>query len=66
MKELDLMDIVLSLKFHNEIMLTQRFKIAYDNKDIQQYSMKFKGEYNLSKNLTITNRQPLYKLEEKN
>ncbi len=65
-KELDLMDIVLSLKFHNEIMLTQRFKIAYDNKDIQQYSMKFKGEYNLSKNLTITNRQPLYKLEEKN
>lgn len=64
-KELDLMDIILSLKFYNEIMLTQRFKINYDNKTIQQYEMKFKGEYNLSKNLTITNRQPLYMLEEK-
>lgn len=64
-KELDLMDIILSLKFYNEIMLTQRFKINYDNKTMQQYVMKFKGEYNLSKNLTITNRQPLYMLEEK-
>lgn len=64
-KELDLMDIIISLKFYNEIMLTQRFKINYDNKSVQQYLMKFKGEYNLSKNLTITNRQPLYMLEEK-
>ncbi|MBQ4122797.1 hypothetical protein IJD44_03620 [bacterium] len=65
-KELDIMDIILSLKFFDEIMLTQKFKINYDNKNIQQYILKFKGEYNLSKNLTISNRQPLYMLEEKN
>ncbi len=64
-KELDCMDTILSLNFKGEYILTNRFKITYDNKPIQQYEMKLKGEYNLSKNLSITNRQPLYALLEK-
>lgn len=65
-KELDLMDIILSLNFYNKVMLTQRFKLTYENMNKQPYNMKFKGEYNLSKNLTITNNQPLYVLEDQN
>ena len=64
-KELDCMDTILSLNFLNEIIVTNRFKITYDNKVSQQYLIKIKGEYNLSKNLTITNRQPVYSLTEK-
>ncbi len=64
-KELDCMDTVLSLNFENEFVVTNRFKITYDNKSIQKYKMDLKGEYNLSKNLTISNRQPLYTLYDK-
>ncbi|MBQ9245153.1 hypothetical protein IJ182_02670 [bacterium] len=63
-KELDMMDTILSLNFQNEFIVTNRFKVTYDNKPIQKYTMKFKGEYNLSKNLSIVNRQPLYSLKE--
>lgn len=65
-KELDCMDTILSLNFLNEIVVTNRFKVTYDNKGIQQYSMILKGEYNLSKNLSISNKQPLYILTDKN
>ncbi len=64
-KELDCMDTILSLNFINEIIVTNRFKIAYDNKNTHNYSLSLKGEYNLSKNLTITDRQPLYSLKNK-
>ncbi len=65
-KELDCMDTILSLNFLNEIVVTNRFKINYDNKATHQYAAILKGEYNLSKNLTITNRQPLYIIKDKN
>ena len=65
-KELDCMDTVLSLNFINEFVVTNRFKVTYDNKSIQKYTMDLKGEYNLSKNLTISNRQPLYTLYDRN
>ena len=61
-KELDCMDTILSLNFVNDIIVTNRFKVTYDNKATHQYSMEFKGEYNLSKNLSISNKQPLYAL----
>lgn len=64
-KELDCMDTILSLNFVNEFVVTNRFKITYDNKAIQQYQMQLKGEYNLSKNLSISNKQPLYVLSDK-
>ncbi len=64
-KELDCMDTILSLNFINEIVVTNRFKVTYDNKGIQQYTMTLKGEYNLSKNLSISNKQPLYVLTDK-
>lgn len=65
-KELDCMDTILSLNFKNEFIVTSRFKITYDYyKQNQKYDLKLKGEYNLSKNLSITNRQALYSLEEK-
>lgn len=64
-KELDCMDTILSLNFINEIIVTNRFKITYDNKAIQKYAIKLKGEYNLSKNLAISNKQPLYELIDK-
>ena len=64
-KELDCMDTILSLYFVNEPIVTNRFKITYDNKPTHQYSVKFKGEYNLSKNLTVSNQQPLYSLLDK-
>ena len=64
-KELDCMDTILSLNFINEIIVTNRFKVTYENKATQQYDLQLKGEYNLSKNLSITNRQPLYSLTEK-
>ncbi|MBQ4077574.1 hypothetical protein IJD15_00135 [bacterium] len=64
-KELDCMDTILSLNFINEIIVTNRFKITYDNKGIQQYHLQIKGEYNLSKNLSVSNRQPLYSLVDK-
>lgn len=63
-KELDCMDTILSLNFINEFIVTNRFKITYDNKPTHQYSMILKGEYNLSKNLTISNKQPLYSLSD--
>lgn len=65
-KELDCMDTILSLNFVNEILVTNRFKVTYDNKATQKYDLQLKGEYNLSKNLTVSNRQPLYSLLEKN
>lgn len=61
-KELDCMDTILSLNFVNEILVTNRFKVTYDNKVTQKYDLQLKGEYNLSKNLTVSNRQPLYSL----
>lgn len=64
-KELDCMDTILSLNFINEIVVTNRFKITYDNKAIPQYVMQLRGEYNLSKNLSISNKQPLYVLTDK-
>ncbi len=65
-KELDCMDTILSLNFKNEYVVTNRFKITYDYyKQNQRYELKLKGEYNLSKNLSVTNRQALYSLEEK-
>lgn len=64
-RELDCMDTILSLNFVNEYVVTNRFKITYDNKGIQQYQMQLKGEYNLSKNLSISNKQPLYVLSDK-
>lgn len=65
-QELDCMDTILSLNFVNEVIVTNRFKVTYDNKATQQYDLQLKGEYNLSKNLTVTNRQPLYSLLERN
>ena len=59
-KELDLMDTILSLNFVNTFILTNRFKKAYDIKNVKKYTMAMKGEYNLSKNLSISNVQPLY------
>ena len=59
-KELDCMDTILSLNFVNDFIVTNRFKVTYDNKPIHQYNMTFKGEYNLSKNLTVSNKQPLF------
>lgn len=61
-KELDCMDTILSLNFKKEVIVTNRFKITYDNKPIRRYKTVFKGEYNLSKNLSISNKQPLYSL----
>ena len=59
-KELDCMDTILSLNFVNDFIVTNRFKVTYDNKPVHQYNMSFKGEYNLSKNLTVSNKQPLF------
>ena len=59
-KELDLMDTILSLNFINIFILTNRFKQAYETKAIKKYTMALKGEYNLSKNLSISNIQPLF------
>ena len=64
-KELDCMDTILSLDFGSEYIVTNRFKITYENKQIRKYILKMKGEYNLSKNLSVTNRQPLFSLQEK-
>lgn len=63
-KELDCMDTILSLNFLNDFIVTNRFKITYDNKPVHQYSMLLKGEYNLSKNLAVSNKQPLYSLSD--
>ncbi len=63
-KELDCMDTILSLNFINDFIVTNRFKVTYDNKATHQYSMILKGEYNLSKNLSISNKQPLYSLSD--
>ena len=63
-KELDCMDTILSLNFINEVIVTNRFKITYDNKATHKYIPQIKGEYNLSKNLSVSNRQPLYSLLE--
>ncbi len=61
-KELDLMDTILSLNFINECIVTQKFKLSYDNRGVRKYKLDLKGEYNLSKNLSISNRQMLYLL----
>lgn len=61
-KELDCMDTILSLNFINDFIVTSRFKVTYDNKPTHQYQMVLKGEYNLSKNLTTSNKQPLFSL----
>ena len=67
-KELDCMDTILALNFFDEFIVTNRFKINYDNKPIHRYALEFKGEYNLSKNLSISNKQPIFILvkEKKN
>ncbi len=62
-KELDIMDTILSLNFRNEFIVTSRFKINYENKPAHRYKMKLKGEYNLSKNLSISNNQSIFSLE---
>lgn len=59
-KELDLMDTILSLNFINTFILTEKFKNTYERKTVKKYSMDLKGEYNLSKNLSISNVQPLF------
>jgi len=64
-KELDCMDTILSLNFVNEILVTNRFKVTYDNKATQKYDLQLKGEYNISKNLTVSNKQALYVLLER-
>lgn len=64
-KELDCMDTILSLNFINEIVVTNIFKLIYENKANQKYTLTAKGEYNLSKNLAISNKQSLYKLTAK-
>lgn len=64
-KELDCMDTILSLNFTNETIVTNRFKITYDNKNNPNYLLSLRGEYNLSKNLSISNRQPLYSLKDR-
>ena len=63
-KELDCMDTTFALNFVNEFIVTNRFKITYDNKVSKKYQLELKGEYNLSKNLSISNRQPLYVLND--
>ena len=65
-KELDCMDTIISLELESDnVILTGRFKSVYDTKTNKKYLLKYKGDYNLSKNLTISNRQPLYVLKEK-
>lgn len=59
-KELDFMDTILSLNFTNTFILTNRFKTNYERKINRKYTMIMKGEYNLSKNLSISNIQPLF------
>ena len=63
-KFMDCMDTILSLNFINDFIVTIRFKVAYDNKPVHQYKLQLRGEYNLSKNLTISNKQPLFSLLE--
>ena len=59
-KELDIMDTILALNFINMFILTSKFKQAYEIRTVQKYKMESKGEYNLSKNLTVSNLQPLF------
>lgn len=63
-KELDLMDTILSLNFINTFILTDKFKNTYERKAVKKYTMDLKGEYNLSKNLSISNIQPLFIFKE--
>ncbi len=62
-KELDCMDTILALNFFDEFIVTNRFKVTYDFKPVHKYAMELKGEYNLSKNLSISNKQQLFRLE---
>jgi len=65
-KEVESMDVILALKFaDNSIMVTEKFKKLYDKKTTKQYMLNLKGEYNLSKNLNVVNRQNIYVLTEK-
>ena len=59
------MDTILSLGFMSECIVTNRFKINYDNRGVCKYAVELKGEYNLSKNLSISNRQTLFELVNK-
>lgn len=65
-KELDSMDTVLSLKFVDEYITTKRFKDAYSNLSVRANKLELKGEYNLSKNLSVSKKQALYKIEIQN
>ena len=58
--ELDTMDTVLSLNFSDEAIATQHFKTIYENRTVKKFNLELKGEYNLSKNLTVKNKQALY------
>lgn len=62
-KELDCMDTVLSLNLLNQCVVTNRFRINYQNQDMRKFAISALGEYNLSKNLAISNRQPLFVLK---
>lgn len=64
-KELDCMDTIFSLNFKDSVIVTNRFKIVYESRNAKNYDISLKGEYNLSKNLTIANNQPVYMLVEK-
>lgn len=63
-KELDLMDTILSLNFVNSFILTNTFNRVYEIKTVKKYEPVLKGKYNLSKNLSISNVQPLYEFKE--
>ncbi len=65
-KELDCMDTILSLNLSKNIIATGRFKINYDSLETSNYTLHLEGEYNLSKNLTVSNNQPVYSLSSKN
>ncbi len=63
-KELDCMDTIISLNLINDVIVTNRFKLIYDNMEaLRKYVLHLKGEYNLSKNLTVTNNQPVFAVE---
>ncbi len=64
-KELDSMDTIFLLNIDDLIIVTNKFKLNYENNTTFKYALKLKGEYNLSKNLTISNNQTIYSLIDK-
>ncbi len=64
-KELDLMDTIILLNFVNEFVVTNKFKCTYKAMETQKYDLLPKGEFNLSKHLSISNRQMVYVLTNK-